>query len=233
MWSSINRLRACCAVRPQSWRSIWKSAFWWGTVGAISIAAMPLGASQPGSIAAMTSRCAKRPTSGPIRSAVRWKSFCGCVVEKLQDTARNPLAGPAVAIWVVCARHRFVSCAIVQQPLAFFHDLAPVRSHQPCGSGCDSFGAFRLAAQHQNRLAEGRRFFLHPAGIGQHEPGAQQQVDEGRILERLDEPHPGLACKVPAHRIPHLRVRMDRVYDLYILANGKVGKRGADLVEAR
>ena len=67
-------------------------------------------------------------------------------------------------------------------------------------------GALGRLAGDQHRLAERRRLFLDPAGVGDHEVGAGEQAGEGRVAERLGEQDVVEAAEPFGQHLAHARV---------------------------
>lgn len=57
------------------------------------------------------------------------------------------------------------------------------------GSGCNGLGPLRLAAEHQHRFAEGRRFLLQAAGVRHNEAAARHEIMHFLHVDRVDEVH--------------------------------------------
>jgi len=95
----------------------------------------------------------------------------------------------------------------------------------------DSLGPFRLVAQHQHRLAERRRLFLHTARIRQQQIGAAHEVDKRHIVEGRDQEDIGALAQDALHRLPHVGVRMHGVDDLHVGARCQIGQRVGDFLE--
>jgi len=87
---------------------------------------------------------------------------------------------------IVLARHAPVCFRIVEQHPRLLDDSSFIGAHQLRGSSLHCLGTLGIVPQHQDRLAQRRRFFLNPSRIGQQQMGPPHQVDERNIAERID-----------------------------------------------
>ena len=58
------------------------------------------------------------------------------------------------------------------------------------------------------------------------------QVDERHVVERIQQQDIGLAAQQTVYRLPHVRIAMHRVGDLYVAPPRQAEQRGADVFEA-
>ena len=82
----------------------------------------------------------------------------GAQAEVPGDRVGNALAGMAVSVGIHGVRHAMVGSRIVEQRAGLAEHVVMRNARQADRSGSDSLGALRLAAEHQHRFAEGRRF---------------------------------------------------------------------------
>ena len=100
------------------------------------------------------------------------------------------------------------------------------------GTGRHRFRPLGHIAHDQHRLAQRRRLFLHAAGIGQHDMGVLHQADEVQVVEwcdQMDVAHPAERLQ---HRAAHIRIQMDRINDVDVIAQRQLGQGRADMGEA-
>ena len=71
-------------------------------------------------------------------------------------------------------------------------------------------------AQHQQRLAQGRRLLLDTAGIGEDQIAAAHQVDEGEVVQRLGEMDAAGLAEQLDHRPANVGIEVDRIDNLEI-----------------
>ena len=74
-------------------------------------------------------------------------------------------------------------------------DRRLVGADQPHGAGRHRLGPLGGVAHDQHRLAERGRLLLHAAGVGEDQVRAVHQVDEGQVVERLDQVDVGDAAE--------------------------------------
>ena len=77
-----------------------------------------------------------------------------------------------------------------------------VGADQPHGAGGHRLGALGGVAHDEDRLAERGRLLLHPARVGEDQVRAVHQVDEGQVVERLDQVHVADAARAGAGPAP-------------------------------
>ena len=100
----------------------------------------------------------------------------------------------AISIRVVNETSADVFRGAIEQAGALANDAFFIMPHQLNGARIDGFGAFGFLADDENGLAEGGSFFLDTARIGDDEVGGAQQIDEGDVVEGLNELDVGLAA---------------------------------------
>jgi len=88
-------------------------------------------------------------------------------------------------------------------------------------AGLNSFRAFRVAAEDEERLAERWRFFLNATGIGDEQPGVLEQVDEVGVVQGFDEMKAFLTSQLRFSGGADVGIRMNGEYggDVVVLAD--------------
>src|SRR5690606_23506189 len=95
-------------------------------------------------------------------------------------------------------------------------------------------GPLRYLPQHQHRRLEARCLFLDAAGIGDHERGCAQRLDEVEVVEWRHEPDARMLGQCSLGRRFHLRVRMHWIYDDDVIMRvGYVANRTECLLQWR
>ena len=84
-------------------------------------------------------------------------------------------------------------------------------------SGSDGLGPLRLAAEHQNRLAERGRFLLQAAGVRHNEAAARHEIMHLLHVDRVDEVHARHIAELLLCAGAHGRAEMDGIDDLDVL----------------
>lgn len=82
-----------------------------------------------------------------------------------------------------------VGSRIVEQRAGLAEHIVVRNARQPDRSGSDGLGPLRLAAEHQNRLAERGRFLLQTAGVRHNEAAARHEIMHFLHVDRVDEVH--------------------------------------------
>lgn len=121
---------------------------------------------------------------------------------------------------------------IVEQPGGFLHDCVAVRSHEQRRAGFDRLGSLRIVAQHKHRLAERRRFLLHPTGIGQDEFGVIESRDEIDIVERRQKRDARMIAEPRLEDRADIGIGMNGHQDVHVAARSDFGKRVGDVFDA-
>ena len=129
-------------------------------------------------------------------------------------------------------RHRLIGVLIIQQRQHFAHDPRAVRADQPGGARLYAFGPFGRLAHHQHRLAQRRRFLLHPAAVGQHQVAHVEQPHEMRIIQRFDHRDIGQRAQHRIHHRADIGIGMDREHHRHVRARGDVGDGARDRLHA-
>src|SRR6267154_2408603 len=98
------------------------------------------------------------------------------------QNAGNLLARSPVAKGVHGGAHALGPGLVREGGVEQFAQTLGVVAYQDCHAGFDGFGALGIASENEQRLAEGWRFFLNAAGIGDEQPSVLEQVDKIWII---------------------------------------------------
>ena len=137
-----------------------------------------------------------------------------------------------IAVRVVNARHGLIRLAVFQQPHGLGNNAIPVRSHQLHRARFHRLRTLGFVPHHQDRLAQGRAFFLYAARIGDQNVGAPHQIDERNVALRFDKVDVRQIAQMPVHRTLDIRIRVNGVDNLHIRPLRQCGQRQADLLKS-
>jgi hypothetical protein len=146
-----------------------------------------------------------------------------------RDDARR---GSSIAVRIDVAGERRTCVRVVEKQMHRRGDGVAVRADEHGGARVDGLGTLGDLAHHEHGLAERGRFFLHAAGIGQHERRTLKEPHEAEIVLRLDEMHVGRAAERADHRCTYVRIQMDRIDDLHVATLREAHQRRADIAQA-
>ena len=96
----------------------------------------------------------------------------------MENSLDDALRSLAVAIGIDSVAHGIVSGLVGQEALRFSVDDVLVRADEAYCSGFDGFRPFGRIAQDQDGLAQGRRFFLDAAGVGEDQAESPEDANK-------------------------------------------------------
>ena len=135
------------------------------------------------------------------------------------------MSGLAVTVGALHGTHAAAGRRVVQQPVDLVQDMLSVRAYQQSCAGRDGFRAFRAGSCDKHRLAQGRGFFLYTARVGQHQRAVHEQIDKGRVIQRLQQKDVGKVRQQPPYRLLHMGIAVYRVHDLHVITT-RYGRDG-------
>ncbi|KQX94909.1 hypothetical protein ASD34_22660 [Variovorax sp. Root473] len=92
-----------------------------------------------------------------------------------------------------------------------------IRSYKLDGPSSYGFGTFGCVTHHKNGFSKRRRLFLNAARICQDKSSAVHQINEGEVVQRLNQVYVAYLGEQAVHGLLHLRIEVDWIDHLDVL----------------
>ena len=99
----------------------------------------------------------------------------------------NPVTSLTIPVRIHGLRHTLVGGGVVEEGADFANDKVVVSSYKMYCATLKGFRTFGGVAHHEHRFAKTGSFFLNAATVGEDDGGLLHQIDELKVLQRLDE----------------------------------------------
>src|SRR5579872_6966638 len=150
--------------------------------------------------------------------------------EILNKRGNDALARLAVAVGIMDRRHCAISSRIFDQVQGCRDNLRRIRADELDGTCGYGFRPLGDGTHHKYGFSERWRFFLHPAAVGQDKIAAGLRVNEIEVVKRLNKLDVWQIAEKRESRA-HVRIAVNRKYDLHIWPGCKLRKGGADVAK--